>query len=139
VVEAMTPERPRVGVIALVWQGARVLLVRRKFSPLAGYWGFPGGKLELGEPLLEAAARELHEETGVTARPLEVLTALDMIEPAAEGGIALHYVLVAVRAQYVAGEVQAADDADAAAWFQPQALPAPLCPQVRELAERYRP
>ena len=62
--------RPLVGVIAVVCHRDRVVLVQRGKQPSAGMWGFPGGHLELGETALQAAARELHEETGVTALPL---------------------------------------------------------------------
>jgi hypothetical protein len=58
---------PKLGVSASVWRDGRVLLVQRAKPPV-GIWAFPGGHVEPGERLEEAAARELHEETGLTAR-----------------------------------------------------------------------
>ena len=59
--------RPLLGAIAVVVQDGHVLLARRRKEPDAGLWGYPGGHVELGETALAAAARELLEETGVTA------------------------------------------------------------------------
>ncbi|MGH7109224.1 MAG: NUDIX domain-containing protein, partial [Stellaceae bacterium] len=79
------PDRPIVGVLAVVLRGARALCVRRGHPPLAGRWGFPGGVLELGETVAQGAMRELREETGVVATPAGVLTVLDSLDRDAEG------------------------------------------------------
>jgi ADP-ribose pyrophosphatase YjhB (NUDIX family) len=108
-------DRPKLGALAVVPRGDRVLMVRRGRAPNLGLWGFPGGHVELGETGLEAAARELREETGVAARPVRYLGVLDLIEREGEA-VAWHYLLVAVLCDWVAGEPVAADDAEAAAW-----------------------
>ncbi|MGH7039642.1 MAG: NUDIX hydrolase, partial [Stellaceae bacterium] len=91
------PDRPVVGVLAVVLRGARALCVRRGNPPLAGRWGFPGGVLELGETVAQGAMRELREETGVVATPAGVLTVLDSLDRDAEGRVRYHYALIAVR------------------------------------------
>lgn len=129
-------DEPRVGVIVVVRDAAgRILLVRRRNAPSAGMWGFPGGKPHRGETLFAAAARELVEETGVTARIVRPLTALDAMEhDAATGAVAHHFVLVAMLAVGPEGECAAADDAEDAGWFPLHALPEPLIERVREVA-----
>ncbi len=111
------PERPIVGVLAVVLRGDRALVVRRANPPLAGRWGFPGGVLELGETVAEGAMRELFEETGVVAEPAGTLTAIDSIDRDDEGRVRYHYTLVAVRGIWRSGEGIAGDDADEAAWL----------------------
>ncbi|MCA1940264.1 MAG: NUDIX hydrolase [Caenispirillum bisanense] len=127
---------PRVGVIVAVRDTAgRILLVRRRNPPSAGMWGFPGGKPHLGETLADCAARELVEETGITARIRHPLTALDALErDPATGAIAHHFVLVAMLAVEPQGTCCAADDALDAGWFALDALPEPLIERVREVA-----
>lgn len=112
------PARPIVGVLAMVQRGERFLLVRRGRQPNLGFWGFPGGVQELGETVIEAALRELGEETGVAAADPRVLTAVDAIEHDAEGRVRYHYSLIAVHLAWRAGEGEPADDADALGWFR---------------------
>ncbi|MEN7538812.1 NUDIX domain-containing protein, partial [Aurantiacibacter flavus] len=57
------PQRPIAATIAVVLREGQVLLVRRANPPDAGRWGFPGGKIETGETIEQAAIRELYEET----------------------------------------------------------------------------
>ncbi len=61
-------ERPRLDVVAaILWQGERFLAaLRPEGKPLAGYWEFPGGKVEPGEDIEQALVRELREELGLT-------------------------------------------------------------------------
>lgn len=127
---------PRVGVIVAVRDTTgRILLVRRRNPPSAGMWGFPGGKPHLGETLADCAARELVEETGITARIRHPLTALDALEhDPATGAVAHHFVLVAMLAVEPQGTCCAADDALDAGWFALDALPEPLIERVREVA-----
>lgn len=129
-------EEPRVGVIVAVRDDAgRILLVRRRNPPSAGMWGFPGGKPHRGETLDVAAARELAEETGITARIVRPLTALDAMErDPVSGDMAHHFVLVAMLAVEPSGTCAAADDALDAGWFPLDALPEPLIERVREVA-----
>ncbi|WP_119459345.1 NUDIX hydrolase [Rhodospirillaceae bacterium SYSU D60014] len=116
------PDRPVVGVIAVVWREDSVLLVRRANPPDAGKWGFPGGKQHLGETIFDAAMRELREETGVVAEPSEVVTAVDVIERDEAGRVRYQFTLVAVLGIWQAGEGVADDDADAVAWVRPDDL-----------------
>lgn len=107
---------PIAAALAVVVRGGRLLLVRRGHRPDAGKWGFPGGKIEPGETVMAAARRELAEETGVAAEPVEVLTALDVIRRD-DSGLLHHYVLVAVLCRWSGGDGTAADDAEETGWF----------------------
>jgi 8-oxo-dGTP diphosphatase len=110
------PDRPWVGVGVVVWQGDKVLLIRRGRAPRLGQWGLPGGAQSVGETLFEAAAREVMEETGLEVVPQAVVTALDSISRDDSGAIQYHYTLVEVVAECSSGEPQAADDAMDARW-----------------------
>lgn len=124
-----TAPGPGVGVLAVVWRDARVLLVRRLNPPYAGHWGFPGGRVEWGEPLTAAAERELREETGVSGRGITLLPVLEQIDDAT------HWVLIPVACAWNGGEPIAADDVDRAGWFDPDTLPDPRIPGLDALIE----
>jgi 8-oxo-dGTP diphosphatase len=111
------PDRPIVGVLAVVMRGDRVLVVRRTNPPLPGRWGFPGGVLELGETVAQGAMRELFEETGVKAQAAGPLTVIDTIDRDEEGRVRYHYTLVVVIGAWMSGEGVAGDDADEVAWL----------------------
>ncbi len=111
------PDRPIVGVLAVVLRGERALIVRRANPPMAGRWGFPGGVLELGETVGAGAMRELFEETGVVAEPSGTLTVIDTIDHDDEERVRHHYVLVAVLGIWRSGDGTAGDDADEVAWL----------------------
>ena len=111
------PERPIVGVLAVVVRGDRVLVVRRANPPMPGRRGFPGGVLELGETVAQGAMRELAEETGVEAEAGGPLTVIDTIDRDEEGRVRYHYTLVAMIGHWQSGEGVAGDDADEVAWL----------------------
>lgn len=127
--------RPTPAVIAVALRGSDVLLVQRRNAPDAGLWGFPGGKIEPGENLSDAALRELREETGLTGRAAGVITALDALSHASDGTLTHHYVLIAVRILEVSGAPVAADDAADARWVSlAQLADLPLSRDVAQLA-----
>ena len=111
------PDRPIVGVLAVVMRGDRLLVVRRANPPMPGRWGFPGGVLELGETVAQGAMRELLEETGVKAEAAGPLTVIDTIDRDPEGRVRYHYTLVAVIGLWQSGEGVPGDDADEVAWL----------------------
>lgn len=117
-----TVPRPIAATIAAVIRDRQVLLVRRANPPDAGLWGFPGGKIDQGETLFEAAIRELAEETGVAAEPLRVVTAVDAFDRDETGALRRHFILIAVLCRWTAGEPVAADDALDARWVDLDAL-----------------
>ena len=108
---------PKLGAIAVVRHEGRFLLVKRAKEPNANTWGFPGGHVELGETALDAAVRELAEETGVRARAQHYLTNVDVITRDAQGAVLFHYLLAVVVCTYETGTPRAADDALDAGWF----------------------
>jgi 8-oxo-dGTP diphosphatase len=112
----MSPS-PIPAVIAVVIRNGRTLLVRRANPPDAGLWGFPGGKIEFGETVKDAAIRELLEETAVHAEAQDVLTTLDVLVRDAGGNVRQHYILIAVQCRWISGEPAAGDDALEARWF----------------------
>ena len=114
------PERPIVGVLAVVRRADRVLIVQRAIAPMAGRWGFIGGVQELGETTGEGAVRELLEETGVIAEPVGPLTVLDVVNHDDDGRVKTHYTLVAVLAEWRSGEPTRDADALDIGWFTPE-------------------
>jgi ADP-ribose pyrophosphatase YjhB (NUDIX family) len=117
------PERPLVGVGAIIVEHGRVALIRRGRPPLEGEWSIPGGALELGETLREGAVREALEETGLTVEPQDLLGVFDRLMHDAEGGVLYHYVLVDFLCRRVGGRLHAAGDAIEARWFSSPELP----------------
>jgi 8-oxo-dGTP diphosphatase len=96
---------PAVGVVCL--RGDEVLLVRRGRPPRQGEWSLPGGRIEPGERAVDAALRELREETGVEAEITGLIDVVDGVFP--EAG--RHYVLIDYAARWLSGEPVAGDDA----------------------------
>jgi len=110
------PNCPLVAVGAVVFNKDKVLLVLRAKPPAENHWTIPGGCVELGETLQEAAEREIREETGLTIRAGEPVYTFDVIKRDANGAIRFHYVIVDLEADYVSGELRAGDDATDVCW-----------------------
>jgi len=93
-----------------------VLLVRRARPPLADTWALPGGKVEPGERLSEAAAREVREETGIVVGSLRQIDLAEIIDRDNSGAIRSHYVVVVFASEVVSGTLAAGDDAAEVKW-----------------------
>ena len=111
------PPVPRVAVGALVIKAGAVLLVKRGKAPSEGKWAIPGGSVELGETLQQAAEREIFEETGIRIRAAEPVYTFDLIERNRQGSVRFHYVIIDLATEYLNGEIKPGDDADQAAWI----------------------
>jgi len=110
------PNRPVVGVGAVVVDGSRVLLVRRANEPLKGEWSVPGGAVEIGETLEAAVAREVLEETGLQIEVGPIVEVLDRIRLDPDGRARYHYVLVDFVCRPNGGTLACATDADDVMW-----------------------
>ena len=118
------PELPLVGVGAVIIEDSHVLLVKRAHPPLQAQWSIPGGVLEVGELVREAAIREAREETGLIVEPADLLGVYDRVLRNPEQRVQYHYVLIDFLCRRVGGELQAASDAVEVAWFSREDLPA---------------
>lgn len=116
------PERPIPGTSAFVFRDGSVLLVKRRDEPARGRWSPPGGSLEIGETVEEAAVRETLEETGVVVRTLDVVDIRNVILRDEAGRVRWHYVLFGVRCEYMSGEPIPASDAENARFLPLQEL-----------------
>lgn len=111
------PEHPLIGVGSIIIEGDRVVLVKRAHPPIQGHWSIPGGVLEVGEMIREAAVREAREETGLIIEPGELLGVFDRILRDPNHRVQYHYVLIDFLCRKVGGELRAASDADDVQWF----------------------
>src|ERR1700734_1968509 len=111
------PEAPLVGVGAIIIEDSRVVLVKRAHPPLQAEWSIPGGVLEVGELVRQAAIREAREETGLTVKAGELLGVYDRVLRDADQRVQYHYVLIDFLCRRVAGNIAAASDAAEARWF----------------------
>jgi ADP-ribose pyrophosphatase YjhB (NUDIX family) len=116
------PEVPLIGVGAIIIENDRVVLVKRLHPPLQAQWSIPGGVLEVGELVREAAVREAHEETGLVVEPGELLGVYDRVLRNPEKRVQYHYVLIDFLCRRIAGDLAAASDAADVRWFRPDEL-----------------
>jgi ADP-ribose pyrophosphatase YjhB (NUDIX family) len=112
-----------VGVGAVIVHDSKVVLIRRRYEPLAGQWSLPGGVVEVGETLESSVAREMEEETGLQVEVGPVIEVFDRITRDGDGRVRYHYVLVDYLCWPLAGELRAGSDVDDAALVDPADLP----------------
>jgi 8-oxo-dGTP diphosphatase len=110
------PDLPIVGVGGVIFEGDRVLLVKRGKEPGLGQWSIPGGVVQVGETLKEAVVREVREETHLEVEALGLAKVLERIFRDPDGRVAYHYVLVDFLCRRLGGTVQADSDAQEASW-----------------------
>jgi 8-oxo-dGTP diphosphatase len=116
------PEVPLVGVGAIIIEANEIVLVKRLHPPLQDKWSIPGGVLEIGELVREAAVREAREETGLVVQPGELLGVYDRVLRDVEKRVQYHYVLIDFLCRKIAGELVAASDAAEVRWFRREEL-----------------
>ena len=131
------PERPMVGVGAIVFRGDRVLIVQRGREPAYGKWSLPGGLVELGESLQEAVSREVREEVGLEIIVKDMVAALDRVILDDAGRIEYHYILLDFLCESTSGEPCAATDVMDSAFVALDALSEyPLTSGTEEVIRR---
>lgn len=118
------PAVPLLGVSVLCHHQEKILMIKRGKPPYEGHWSLPGGLVDLGEPLKAAAERELYEETGITASLGAPVDTFDSIQTDPDGAVLSHFVLVVFSGPYLAGRLEAGDDAADASWMAPDGLDA---------------
>ena len=116
------PAQPIVGVGAVILHEGKVVIVKRRFEPLAGQWSLPGGRLELGETLEAGVAREMLEETGLEVQVGPVVDVFDRILLDPERKVRYHYVLVDYLCRPRGGVLTHGSDVAAAELVEPDDL-----------------
>jgi 8-oxo-dGTP diphosphatase len=116
------PDRPYVGIGGIIVHEGRVVLVKRRFEPLAGQWSIPGGAVETGETLEACLIREMAEETGFVVEVGPVVEVLDRITHDDEGRVLYHFVLIDYLCWPVGGELRAGSDVAEAVLAEPSEL-----------------
>ena len=113
------PTHPQLAVSAAIFRDGKVLLVRRARSPAKGFYSLPGGRVEFGESLHQALAREVDEETGLEIEIVELAGWREVL-PATPG--AGHYLIMSFAARWTAREPALNDELDDYRWIAPDAL-----------------
>ncbi len=125
------PSAPLVGVGVVVLNDAHeILLVKRGNEPGKGLWSLPGGMVQLGERVRDAAVREVYEECNLNVEPEDVMSVVDLILKDPDGKVKYHYVLIDYFARYKGGDLTAQSDVSDANWFSQAELEQLEIPEV---------
>lgn len=113
------PTYPQLAVSAAIFRDGKVLLTRRARSPAKGFYSLPGGRVEFGESLHQALAREVDEETGLDVAIVGLAGWREVLPAAAGAG---HYLIMSFAARWLAREPVLNDELDDYRWIAPGAL-----------------
>ena len=131
------PARPICGVGVVVQKDDAVLLIQRGNPPRRGDWGLPGGVVELGETLRDAARREVCEECGIEIALGDLIDTFEVLQRGDAGRLQYHYIIIDFAAEYVGGDVCAASDVLDARWVEYPDLDAFVLPtKTREVIQK---
>jgi 8-oxo-dGTP diphosphatase len=110
------PKKPVVGVGAVILDGEKILLEKRKNAPGKGKWSIPGGLVELGEEVEQAVIREVKEETGLDVYEPRLIDVVNYVSTGEKGGVLYHFVIIDYHVTVKGGDAKAASDAEALKW-----------------------
>lgn len=139
------PRRPELAVGGIAFDaGGRVLLIQRGHPPSRGRWTIPGGRVELGETMRAACARELCEETGLAVEPGPMVETVERISTDDAGQVSYHFVIVDFLVTVRGGALRAMSDVADARWVERDQLSSlpltdglvPVLDKARALAAR---
>ena len=105
------PDRPLVGVGAIIIHDGKILLEKRGNDPGKGKWSIPGGKVELGESVGQTVIREVKEETGLEVEKPEHVDIVDNVVLDDKGRIEYHFVIIDYLVKLRGGILKAGSDA----------------------------
>jgi 8-oxo-dGTP diphosphatase len=114
--DASPPQRPQLAVSAVIFRDDKVLLLRRAKSPGHGFWSLPGGRVEFGESLHIALAREVDEEAGLKIDIVALAGWREVLPGAGGGG---HYLIMSFAARWTGGEPRLNQEHDDFKWVEP--------------------
>ena len=115
-IEREYPSRPIASTAAYVFRDGKILLAKRGNQPGKGLWSVPGGAIELGETVHQAARREVREECNIEIQVEKLFNVVDVIMPGENERIKFHYVIIYLLARYLGGEPTPGSDALAVCW-----------------------
>jgi len=110
------PDRPLLGVGAVIVRNEQVLVVRRSHPPLQGQWSVPGGLVETGETTREALIREIREETSLIVEPLDLVEVFERILRDGDSRVQYHFVVIDYLCRIVSGEACPGTDVSEIRW-----------------------
>ena len=116
------PIQPIATALAVVFNGAKLLLIKRSKEPSLGKWSLPGGRIELGETIADAAKRETLEETQVEIDVKRVMDVADGIVRDNIGRVRFHYIGHYVLSSYRVGVAKASSDAADIKWAEKEQI-----------------
>jgi 8-oxo-dGTP diphosphatase len=116
------PDRPLLGVGAIIVRDEQVLLVRRSNPPMQGEWSIPGGLVETGETTREAIIREVREETGLDIEVVKLAEVFERIVRDPDSRVQYHYVLIDYVCRATTGEAHADSDVSEVRWVNTDRL-----------------
>jgi ADP-ribose pyrophosphatase len=110
------PPAPIVAAGVIIRKDGEIVLIQRDREPSKGLWTFPGGAVELGETIRQAARREAMEETGLAVEIGQVVSVTDNVVRDAKGRVQYHYVIVDFEARPVGGSLRAGAEVRNICW-----------------------